>query len=237
MFRELLTVGMRPEELQFIELGESLLKRSDYYRDWADEYESKIPKIEHFKPDSQEHIKKVDHKLSRPPWSVDAKTIRDEISQDLFVKSEYEDAWNTYENTKRFNFSSFLKDVLPYVDSDCIQRLKHGKHFRGVVDGIMEDYDSYFLEIAGGRGGNSAVVNPNKTRELFTEPIVEDLSKKYDRAELVDLTKDEELVNEVVGEPEKDELKEKERRVAEKDVPYMSFRPSEHRHSFQDFQL
>ncbi|MFP4116797.1 MAG: hypothetical protein ACLFQ8_02530 [Candidatus Aenigmatarchaeota archaeon] len=228
---------MRPEELQFIELGDSLLQKSDYYRGWGDEYESNVPKIEHFQEESQKYIKKLDERLSKPPWFVDSKSIREDIAKELVVKSEYKDAWETYSRTKRFNFPKFLKDVLPYMNTDCVKRLKHGKYLRNMVDGIIDKYDTRVLEIAGGRGPSYAVLNPDKTEEFYTESILKDLSKELDGEELIDLTKDEELINDALGELKEDELKEKERIVAQKNAYSMPTRPSEHKRPFQDFEI
>ncbi|MBS3782168.1 MAG: hypothetical protein KGY68_06135 [Candidatus Thermoplasmatota archaeon] len=154
-------------------------------------------KLNHLKYESLKDVKKVDKKLQLRPYFLKSKTIRDEIGREAFIKSEYSDRWDTYKNTNRVNLSKFLKDMLPYVDKTVIKRLKHGKYFRKVVDGLMKNNE--LLDLA--KTPNSyAVVNPRKTQEFFTGDVIRDLRKKFKREKLIDITKDEKWVNKALKE-------------------------------------
>ena len=192
------------QEFEIIEMNKSILKRYcnqkfiDEFNHRTDDHFDYI-KLEHLKYESLRDVKKVDKKLQLRPYFLKSKKIRDEIGREAFVKSEYSDRWDTYKNTNRVNLSRFLKDMLPYVDKPTIKRLKHGKYFRKIVDGLMKN--DQLLELA--KTPNSyAVINPNKTREFFTGDIVRDLRKKFKVEKLVDMTKDEKLVEKALKEYE-----------------------------------
>ncbi|MEF8832812.1 MAG: hypothetical protein V5A66_04750 [Candidatus Thermoplasmatota archaeon] len=192
------------QEFELIEMNTSLVRRYsnekfiEEFSHRTDEHADYI-KLEHLKYESLRDVKKVDKKLQLRPYFLKSKDIRDEIGREAFVKSEYSERWDTYKNTNRVNLSKFLRDMLPYIDKPTIKRLKHGKYFRKVVDGLMKN--DQLLALA--KTPNSyAVVNPNKTQEFFTGDIIRDLRKKFKVEKLVDMTKDEDWVKKVLEEYE-----------------------------------
>lgn len=195
---------LRALELQLIEINESIIRRYSNTRNiksfnHRQETHHDYIKLDHLKEKSLERVKTVDEKLQSHPYFLKSKTIRDEVGKELYIKGEYSDKWNTYQDTNRLNLSKFLKDMLPYIDKATIKRLKHGKYFRSVVDGLLKNTE--LLDLAKTPNGY-AVVSSKKTREFYTEPVVKDLNKKYSKEKLVKLTKDEEWINEVLEEKE-----------------------------------
>ena len=193
-------------DFELLEFNESVHKRYSNleYPDGipAPEEDSGYIKLSHLKDESIEDMMKIEKKLKYRPHFLKAKEIRDEIGREAFIKSEYSDMWDTYKNTNRVNLSRFLKDMLPYVDKDTMKRLKHGKYFRKCVDGPMKNDE--LLELA--KTPNSyAVLNPEI--QFFTSEIIRDLGKKFSIDKLFDMTKDKDLVNEVLEED--DEVEEK----------------------------
>ena len=192
------------QEFELIEINKSVMKRYSN-RKYIDEFNHRTDdhydyiKLNHLKYESLRDVKKVDERLQFHPYFLKSKKIRNEIGREAFIKSEYSDRWETYKNTNRVNLSRFLKDMLPYVDKPTIKRLKHGKYFRKVVDGLMKN--EKLLGLA--KTPNSyAVLNPYKTQEFFTGDIIRDLRKKFNVEKLVDMTKDEEWVKMVLEEYE-----------------------------------
>lgn len=199
---------MKIRELQLIEINQSIIRRyskKKSYRNFnrrTEEHKDYL-KLTHLKKDSLEDFKKVDKKLQKRPFFLKSKTIRDTVGREAFIKKEFSDRWDTYKNTNRVNLSKFLKDMLPYVDKRTIKRLKHGKYFRNIVDGLMNN--NQLLDLAG-TPNSYAVVNPRKTQNFFTENIVKDLDKKFEKEKLIDMTKDEDWVEDIVGESDSSEL-------------------------------
>ncbi len=193
---------LRLLEFQLIEINESIIKRYSKtkrlksFNHRTDTHHDYI-KLDHLKRRSLENVKKVDKKLQTHPYFLKSKTIREKVGRELYIQSEYSDKWNTYQDTNRLNLSRFLKDMLPFIDKETITRLKHGKYFRSIVDGLIRN--QALLDMAHTPNGY-AVVNPQKTREFYTEPVIKDLNKKFEKEKLIDLTKDKEWVNEVLGE-------------------------------------
>ncbi len=192
------------QEFELIEINRSIMKRycnqkyiEQFDHRTNDHYD--YIKLNHLKYESLRDVKKVDKKLQFHPYFLKSKKIRNEIGREAFIKSEYSDRWDTYKNTNRLNLSKFLKDMLPYVDKPAIKRLKHGKYFRNLVDGLMKN--DQLLDLA--KTPNSyAVLNPYKTQEFFTGDIIRDLRKKFNVEKLVDMTKDEKWVKKVLDEYE-----------------------------------
>jgi len=197
------------QEFELIEINKSIVYRysnqkfiEDFNHRTDDHFD--YIKLEHLKYESLRDVKKVDKKLQLRPYFLKSKKIRDEIGREAFIKPEYSDRWDTYKNTNRVNLSRFLKDMLPYVDKPTIKRLKHGKYFRKIVDGLMKN--DQLLELA--KTPNSyAVVNPTKTQEFFTGDIIRDLRKRFKVDKLIDMTKDEEWVKKALDEYELPEPK------------------------------
>ncbi len=192
------------QEFEIIEINRSVVKRycnekfiEEFNHRTNDHYD--YIKLNHLKYESLRDVKRVDEKLQLRPYFLKSKKIRDEIGREAFIKPEYSDRWDTYKNTNRVNLSKFLKDMLPYVDKPTIKRLKHGKYFRKVVDGLMKN--DKLLELA--KTPNSyAVLNPYKTQDFFTGDIIRDLRKKFKVEKLVDMTKDDEWVKKALDEYE-----------------------------------
>lgn len=195
---------MNIRELQLIEINRSIIQKYSKTRSIDDfthrkEDHTDYLKLNHLKKNSLEDFKKVDKKLQKRPFFLKSKTIRDTVGREAFIKKEFSDRWDTYKNTNRVNLSKFLKDMLPYVDKATIKRLKHGKYFRNIVDGLMNNHE--LLDLAG-TPNSYAVLNPRKTQSFYTENIVKDLDKKFEKEKLIDMTKDEEWVRDIIGEPE-----------------------------------
>ncbi|MFW6047978.1 MAG: hypothetical protein ACOC87_01595 [Candidatus Natronoplasma sp.] len=190
------------QEFEIIEINKSILRRYSNHKfvgnfDYRRAEHTDYIKLEHLKYESLRDVKKVDKKLQLRPYFLKSKKIREEVGREAFIKSEYSDRWDTYKNTNRVNLSKFLKDMLPYIDKTTIKRLKHGKYFRKIVDGLMKN--DQLLELA--KTPNSyAVLNPNKTQEFFTGDIIRDLRKKFEVEKLVEMTKDEEFVKKALEE-------------------------------------
>ncbi len=197
------------QEFQLIEINKSILQRycnQKFIKNFNHRTNEHVDyiKLGHLKYESLRDVKKVDKKLQLRPYFLKSKKIRDEIGREVFIKPEYSDRWDTYKNTNRVNLSRFLKDMLPYIDKPTIKRLKHGKYFRRIVDGLMKN--DQLLDLA--KTPNSyAVLNPNKTQEFFTGDIIRDLRKKFKVEKLVDMTKDEEWVKKALEEYELPEPK------------------------------
>ncbi len=217
---------MKIRESQLIEINQSVIRRYSKKKPVSSfshriEEHTDHLKLKHLKDESLEDVKKVDKKLQIRPFFLKSKTIRDEVGKEAFIKKEYSDRWNTYKNTNRVNLSKFLKDMLPYVDKATIKRLKHGKYFRNIVDGLMNN-DS-LLDLAGTPNAY-AVLNPRKTQDFYTEDIIKDLNKKFEKEKIIDMTKDEELVKDVLGEPKSSQSKfgvnrsRRKRKIMERDV-------------------
>ncbi len=200
---------MRLREFQLIEINRSIIERYSH-RAHADDLQHRKEesveylKLEHLKYESLKAVKKVEKKLQIRPYFLKSKTIREDVGREAYIKSEYSDRWETYKNTNRVNLSKFLKDMLPYVNKNAIKRLKHGRYFRSIVDGMMNN--DALLDLAGTPNAY-AVVNPRKTRDFFTEDIVKDLGKKFEKKELVDMTKDEEWIAEILEEDQNNDSK------------------------------
>ncbi|MFW5946753.1 MAG: hypothetical protein ACOCTN_07800 [Candidatus Natronoplasma sp.] len=191
-------------ELQLIEINQSIIskyskKRSYRNFNYKANNQTDYLKLTHLKKGSLEDFKKVDRKLQSRPFFLKSKTIRDTVGREAFIKKEFNDRWETYKNTNRVNLSKFLKDMLPYIDKATIKRLKHGRYFRNIVDGLMNN--NRLLDLAS-TPNSYAVVNPRKTQDFYTEKIIKDLDKKFEREKIVDMTKDEGWVKDVLGEPE-----------------------------------
>ncbi len=189
-------------EFQLIEINRTIIERYSN-RKFIDEFNHRTEehtdylKLDHLKYDSLKDVKKVEKKLQCRPYFVKSKEIRDEVGREAYIKSEYSDRWETYKNTNRVNLSRFLKDMLPYIDKPTMKRLKHGKYFRKIVDGLMRN--DRLLDLA--KTPNSyAVINPNKEQKFYTEEVLKDLSKKFDKKKLFDLTKDKDRVIDILEE-------------------------------------
>jgi len=205
-------------EFELIELNRSIVERYSNQKSIKDishrtNNHFDYIKLEHLKYESLKDVKKVDKKLQLRPYFLKSKKIRNEIGREVFIKSEYSDRWDTYKNTNRVNLSKFLKDMLPHIDKPTVKRLKHGKYFRKMVDGLMKNDE--LLDLA--KTPNSyAVVNPNKVQEFYTGEIIRDLRKKFEVEKLVDLTKDEDWVKKALEEydlPEPKHSKKKKERI------------------------
>ncbi len=187
---------LRIREFQVIQINKSIIRKYSSDRfihnfQYIEEEPTGTLSLKHLKESSLEAIKKVDEKLRTPPYFLKAKTIRKEIGRELFIKNEYSDKWDTYKNTNRVNLSKFVKDMLPYVNKPAVKRLMCGKHFRKSIDSLLINYQ--LSPIAQGPG-SYAVLNPNKKKEFFTEEVMDHFVKEFDEEELIEMTKDEELV-------------------------------------------
>ncbi len=195
-------MDIRLREFQLIEINRSVIERYsreervDDFQQRRDKHADYL-KLEHLKYESLKDVKKVEEKLQIDPYFLKSKTIREEVGREAYIKCEYSDRWDTYQNTNRVNLSKFLKDMLPYVDKASIKRLKHGRYFRNIVDGLMNN--RALLDLAS-TPNSYAVVNPRKTQDFFTEDVVKDLGKRFEKEKLVDMTKNEEWVAEVLDE-------------------------------------
>lgn len=187
-------------EFQLIEINRTIIERYSnrkYIENFNHRTETHTDylKLNHLKKQSLKDFKKVEKKLQSCPYFLKSKKIREEVGREAFIKSEYGERWDTYKNTNRMNLSRFLKDMLPYIDKYTMKRLKHGKYFRKIVDGLMRNEN--LLSLA--KTPNSyAVLNPEKTRDFYTEDILKDLGKKFDKKKLVDLTKDKKLIEDIL---------------------------------------
>ncbi len=189
---------LRIREFQIIEINKSIIRkygREKFIHDfqYIEEERDEPLSLKHLKEESLEAVKRVDDKLRKPPYFLKAKTIRKEIGRELFVKNEYSDKWNTYKNTNRVNLSKFLKDMLPYVNKPAIRRLMCGKYFRKSIDSLLINYK---LSPLAQSPHSYAVLNPNKSDEFFTEDVMKQFVKEFDRDELKEMTKDEKLIQE-----------------------------------------
>lgn len=187
-------------EFQLIEINKSIIDKYSKRKSISEfnhrtEEHTDYLKLDHLKYQSLKDVKKVEEKLQRHPYFLKSKDIRDEVGKEAYIKSEYSDRWETYNNTNRVNLSRFLKDMLPYIDKATMKRLKHGKYFRKLVDGLMRN--DRLLDLA--KTPNSyAVLNPKKEEEFYTEDILEDLGKKFDKKKLIELTKDKDRVKDIL---------------------------------------
>ncbi|MEF8874608.1 MAG: hypothetical protein V5A88_08070 [Candidatus Thermoplasmatota archaeon] len=205
-------MDIRLREFQIIEINKSIIRKyskDNFSHDFQYlEEESPDPlSLEHLKESSIAAVKKVDKKLRTPPYFLKAKTIRKEIGREVFIKSEYSDKWDTYKNTNRVNLPKFMKDMLPYVNKPAVKRLMCGRYFRKALeDSLLINYNLSPLA----KGPHSyAILNPNKREEFFTEDVMNQFAKEFDRKELVEMTKDEELVQNVLEEPSSPEPKKR----------------------------
>lgn len=189
-------------EFQLIEINQSIIERYCQGRRVDDfqhrrEKNTADLKLNHLKYGSLKDVKRVEEKLQIRPFFLKSKTIREDVGREVYIKKEYVDRWDTYKNTNRINLSKFLKDMLPYVNKKVIKRLKHGRYFRNIVDGMMNNHA--LLDLAS-TPNSYAVVNPQKTQEFFTEDVIKDLDKKFEKKKLADMTKDEEWVRDILDE-------------------------------------
>ncbi|MBS3815974.1 MAG: hypothetical protein KGY76_00225 [Candidatus Thermoplasmatota archaeon] len=193
---------LRIREFQLIEINQTVMrrycnqKRIQEFNHRKEEHTDYL-KLRHLKDGSLKDVKSVEKKLQTHPYFLKSKTIREEVGKEAYIKEEHSERWETYKNTNRVNLSKFLKDMLPYVDKATIKRLKHGKYFRKIVSGMLKN--NSLLELANTPNAY-AVLNPERKDEFFTKDIVYDLGKKFGKQKLVDMTKDEDLVEDLLEE-------------------------------------
>ncbi len=209
-------MDIRLREFQIIEINKSIIRKYSkdnfiYNFQYIEEEPEESLSLKHLKESSIEAVKKVDKKLRTPPYFLKAKTIRKEIGKELFIKSEYSDKWDTYKNTNRVNLPKFLKDMLPYVNKPAIKRLMCGKYFRkSIADSLLINYK---LTPLAQSPHSYAVLNPNKKKEFFTQNVMKQYIKEFDEKELMEMTKDEELVKKAMGTTSSKSSKSKKRKI------------------------